>query len=99
MGFTLVEMVMAIVLLGIIGSVIAVFIRAPVQAYFDSTTRASLTDAADGAIRRITRDAQNALPNSFRATNPASASCVEFLPTIAAGRYRTSVTSAGVGRW
>jgi MSHA biogenesis protein MshO len=96
-GFTLLEMVMTIVLLGIIGSVVAVFLRAPIQGYFDTANRASLTDAADGAMRRITRDVQNALPNSFRSTNPASAACVEFLPTIAAGRYRASVTTAGAG--
>jgi MSHA biogenesis protein MshO len=90
-------MVITIVLLGIIGSVVAVFLRSPIQSYFDTANRASLTDAADGAIRRMTRDAQNALPNSFRATSTASASCVEFLPTIAAGRYRAKPTSAGGG--
>lgn len=96
-GFTLVEMVMVIVLLGIIGGVVAVFLRSPIQAYFDTANRAVLTDAADGAIRRITRDAQNALPNSFRSTNPANPLCVEFIPTVAAGRYRASPTSAGAG--
>lgn len=96
-GFTLVEMVMTIVLLGIIGAVVAVFIRSPVQSYFDTANRASLTDAADGAIRRITRDAQNALPNSFRTIAGGSTACVEFLPTVAAGRYRASVNGTGGG--
>jgi MSHA biogenesis protein MshO len=96
-GFTLVEMVISIVLLGIVGAVVAVFIRSPIQSYFDTASRVALTDAADGAIRRLTRDAQSALPNSFRAASSASSSCVEFLPTVAAGRYRAKPTSTGSG--
>lgn len=93
-GFTLVEMVIAIVLLGIVGAVVAVFIRSPIQSYFDITSRVALSDAADAAMRRLTRDAQSALPNSFRA---GSSSCVEFLPTVAAGRYRAKPNSSGGG--
>jgi MSHA biogenesis protein MshO len=99
-GFTLIEMVISIVLLGIVGAVIAVFIRSPIQSYFDTASRVALTDAADGAIRRLTRDAQSALPNSFRATGSASGAsspCVEFLPTVAAGRYRAKPNSSGGG--
>jgi MSHA biogenesis protein MshO len=87
-GFTLIEMVMAILITGIIGAVVASFMRAPVQGYVDSVRRAELTDAADTALRRIVRDLRTSLPNSLRSATAASSLCFEFLPTLAGGRYR-----------
>ena len=40
-GFTLVEAVLVIVIIGIVGSIVAVFIRAPVQGYVDTVARAA----------------------------------------------------------
>lgn len=93
-GFTLIEAVMVIVITGILGAVVAVFIRAPVEGYIDSVRRAEMTDAADTALRRITRDVRTALPNSLRG---ASSSCFEFLPTLGGGRYRAASKSDGTG--
>ncbi len=87
-GFTLVEMIVVIVITGIIGGMVALFIRAPVQGYVDSARRAELTDIADTALRRITRDLRLALPNSVRVTLSAGSYYLEFLPTKAGGRYR-----------
>ena len=84
-GFTLIELVMVIVVMGVIGATLAAFIRKPVDAYFDTVRRAALTDVADTAVRRISRDIGGALPNSIR--NPSS-SCIEFIPTRTGGRYR-----------
>nr|WP_315480476.1 type II secretion system protein [uncultured Rhodoferax sp.] len=91
-GFTLVELVMVIVIMGVIGAVVAVFMRSPIDAYLDSNRRAALTDTADTAVRRISRDVRKALPNSVRAPNPQ---CLEFIPTRTGGRYRTAETVAG----
>lgn len=96
-GFTLVEAVVAITILGILGGIVAVFISAPIQAYMDTNQRASLTNGAAASIRRISRDAQTALPNSFRSTNPVSTDCFEFIPTLAGGRYRAQPKAAGGG--
>jgi MSHA biogenesis protein MshO len=88
-GFTLVEMIIVIVITGIVAGMVAVFMRAPVQGYVDSARRAELTDVADTALRRISRDVRTAVPNSVRLTNcPAGSLCVEFLPTKEGGRYR-----------
>ena len=87
-GFTLIEMIVSIVILGILVGSVAVFIREPINAYFDTANRAALTGSADSAIRRITRDIQSALPNSFRAPADGSNQCFEFLPVVAGGRYR-----------
>jgi len=85
-GFTLVEAVMVIVITGIIASMVAVFIKTPVDAYFDSARRAELTDAADTALRRIGRDVRLSLPNSVR-PHGAGVAAIEFLQTTAGGRY------------
>ncbi len=88
-GFTLVEMIMVIVITGIIGGMIAMFIRAPVQGYVDSSRRAEMTDIADTALRRISRDLRLALPNSVRVATSGANTYLEFIPTTGGGRYRT----------
>ena len=90
-GFTLVEMVVVIVITGIIGGIVAMFIRAPVQGYVDSARRAEMTDIADTALRRMGRDLRLALPNSVRVSGTcdgAAACYLEFIPTSSGGRYR-----------
>lgn len=87
-GFTLIEMIMVIVITGIIAGMIAVLIRAPVEGYVDSVRRAELTDAADVALRRITRDVRLALPNSLRVMSSGGVNYIEFIMTSSGGRYR-----------
>ena len=96
-GFTLVEAIMVIVITGIIGSMVAVFIRSPVDGYVDSVARAELTDAGDTALRRIARDVRTALPNSLRTASDGSSACFEFLPTVGGGRYRSALNDGGTG--
>jgi MSHA biogenesis protein MshO len=94
-GISLIELITVISILGVIGSVASVFIRGPIDAYVDSARRAGLTDSADTAMRRITRDIRKALPNSVRIKNPEGLTvdghdvdeCLEFIPTKTAGRY------------
>ena len=59
-GFTLVEMVIVVVITAIIGAMVAVFIRLPVQGYIDANARAELADLADTATRRMARDIRRA---------------------------------------
>ena len=94
-GVTLLEMIMVIVITGIIGAAIAVFVRRPVESYVDATRRAQLTDITDTAVRRITRDLRTALPNSVRVD--ATGRYIEYLQTTGGGRYRAEVTDTGTG--
>ena len=65
-GFTLIEAVMVITITGIVAAMVAIFIRTPIQSYFDLERRVEMTDTADTALRRIARDSRLALPNSVR---------------------------------
>lgn len=93
-GFTLIEMIVVIVITGIIGGMVAMFIRAPVQGYVDSANRAEMGDIADTALRRLARDIRTSVPNSVRMPGTscvavgATPCYVEFIPTKQGGRYR-----------
>ena len=95
LGVTLLEMIMVIVITGIIGTAIAFFIRRPVESYIDAVRRAELTDIADTALRRITRDLRTALPNSVRVDGTGK--YIEYLQTSGGGRYRAEPDSGGLG--
>jgi MSHA biogenesis protein MshO len=96
-GFTLAEAVIVIAITGVIAAVVAVFIRKPIEGYFDSVRRAGLTDTADVALRRMGRDLRTALPNSVRVTQAGSVFTLQYIETTGGGRYRSAVTSTGTG--
>lgn len=96
-GFTLPEMIVVIAITGIVASAVAVFIKRPVEGYVDAARRAELTDIADTALRRMTRDIRTALPNSIRVRQSGGAHYLEYLQTTGGGRYRSAPDSGGLG--
>ncbi len=96
-GFTFAEVLVVLAITGIVAAVVAVFLRSPIQGYFDTTRRAQLSDEADGALRRITRDLRLALPNSVRVTSSGGSTYLELLLTKGGGRYRAEPDSTGGG--
>lgn len=96
-GWTLVESVVVIVLTGIVAASVATFLRGPVRSYVDTARRSELTDAADTALRRITRDLRMALPNSIRVKAVGGAIYLEYLQTVAGTRYREYPDASGAG--
>lgn len=98
-GFTLIEMVIAIMLTGIIAGMVSVFMVRPIQGYLDTAQRAELSDVADMVLRRLSREARQALPNSIRCGSAAGL-CgttsyngldyyfIEFIPASGGGSYR-----------
>lgn len=87
-GFTLLESIIVIVITGILATIVAVFIRSPVEGYLASVRRAELTDQADIALRRMLRDVRLALPNSLRVTTAGGVNYIEFIMTSTGARYR-----------
>ncbi len=85
-GFTLIEMIVVIVIVGILAVLGGRFIVAPVTGYVDLARRTRLVDQAEMALRRMQRDIRHALPNSIRID--ASGQYLEMLTTVDGGRYR-----------
>lgn len=94
-GVTLVELIVVIAITSIIVAAVALFIRRPIEGYADAARRAALTDEADTALRRMTRDLRLALPNSVRVDGTGK--FVEFIETTGGGRYRAELDSGGLG--
>ena len=84
-GFTLIEMVTVIVLLGIIAGILTPFIAKAMQAYTHSKARASLVDKGRLAMERLAREVHQAVPNSLSVL--AGGDGIEFVRTRAGGRY------------
>jgi len=78
-GVTLIEMVIVIAITAIIAGAVAVFISRPVEGYADAARRAVITDIADTALRRMTRDLRTALSNSIRTTSASGVLYLEYL--------------------
>jgi MSHA biogenesis protein MshO len=96
-GVTLIEMVIVVAITAIIAVGVAVFISRPFEGYVDSARRAELTDIADTALRRMTRDLRSALPNSIRMTTVGPTTYLEYLQTSGGGRYRADKDNGGTG--
>ena len=89
-GFTLVELVIALVLTVIVTSFAAMFIAGPVRGYTDQARRTELVDGADSALHRLARDVRAALPNSIRVTPVGTGFALELLATVDGARYRAA---------
>ncbi len=94
-GFTLIELIITIVLGGIVAAITSSILTQPINAYIDSTRRATLTDSAESALRRMQRDIRSALPNSIRISPDGKT--LELLHIVNGGRYRARLASDGRG--
>jgi len=89
-GMTLIELVITITVGSIVVGFMAMFITLPMNAYSAQTRRATLVDAADGALRFMGRDLSAALPASVRTSASGSVTALELLATVDGARYRAS---------
>ncbi|WP_218309328.1 PulJ/GspJ family protein [Alteromonas antoniana] len=80
-GFTLVELITVIVILGVVGIGIASFVRGTMQIYLDVNTREALLTESRFAIERMTRELRRAVPNSIRIRGDSTQHCIEFVPS------------------
>lgn len=85
-GFTLIELVTVIVLVGILSAMGIGFITKPIEGYTALARRVELVDTAEGALRRMQRDIRQALPNSVRIGGGGTT--LELLHVSEGGRYR-----------
>jgi MSHA biogenesis protein MshO len=91
-GFSLIEMIVVIVILGVLATGISTFINLGTQVYTDSTAREQVVSSARFAIERLNRDIRIAMPNSIRInanslTGASAKQCIEFTPIILSTTY------------
>lgn len=84
-GFTLIEIIIVILLIGILSGVLFVVLRGPITQYVRIEQRTTIVDIAETALLRMTREIRLALPNSIRVSGSTA---LEFLRTSDGGRYR-----------
>lgn len=88
-GFTLMELVVAIAISGVVVTFAAMFITAPVDAYAAQSRRARLVADASMPWPRMQADLRNALPNSARWRDNGRYVVLEMLETRGFARYLT----------
>lgn len=90
-GFTVIELITVIVILGILAVGAVGFISDSSRGFASTVSRTALGSEARFAVERLARELRNALPGSLRVRG----GCVELIPTVGASRYVTlPVTSA-----
>jgi len=85
-GFTLVELIVVIVLVGILSALGGTLVTRHMESYVAMSRRAELVDSAEQALRRMQRDIRAALPNSIALFNGQRGLCL--LHAADGGRYR-----------
>jgi len=83
-GFTLIEFVVAMVILGILAVGVSRFLQFGSQMYSDASARDQILSSARFAIERLNRELRRALPNSSRITSDG---CLEFMPIQSSAIY------------
>jgi len=77
-GFTLIELVTVIVILGILSVGASSFLKFGAQIFVEATDRDKILSSARFAIERLNREIRAAVPNSARVL--LSGTCLEFTP-------------------
>ncbi|MFB2641133.1 PilW family protein [Shewanella bicestrii] len=87
-GFTLVEMVTVILILGILVVGVSSFIIFGTRIFVESSSVDQVLSQSRFAVERMTRELRSALPNSVRLNgNGLTYQCVEFVPIEASTTY------------
>lgn len=94
-GFSLVEMVISIALIGALAVMATPLLRLPITAWSQAAQRADLMQAADGVNARLALDLARALPGSVRVRQVGARVLLEVLEVRAQGRYRSGNGGAG----
>lgn len=100
-GFTLIELVMVILLLGVMATFSSQFIGIGTQIYGDASRREQLMSDARFAMERLNRELRDAVPGSVRVEEIGGAqveqgACLRFWPIATASRYLGSAVSSGL---
>ena len=88
-GFTLIELITVVVILGIVSAVGSRFLITSLNSYRDIQERTKLIAKGRVAIEQMTRQLRLAVPNAVRVSS--SGNCIEFLPVLTGATYLDDV--------
>ncbi len=88
-GFTLIELIVALVVGAIVFGLMGMMIAAPIDSFFAQSRRARLSESADAFWQNADRDLRAALPNNVRAAAAGNFAALEMLSVSTTGRYRS----------
>lgn len=97
-GFTLIELVIVIVLLGIVATFTFRFVGIGADMFVQGSERIRVLEQGRFVVERLSRELRHAVPNSVRTSSSEAGTlqCLEFVPIRTAGRYQRSPTNGEV---
>ena len=90
-GFTLIELVAAIVILGILATATSKIVVFGTQIYVEANDRQQVLSKSRFIVERLSRELKTAIPNSIRVRNDNT--CIQFIPIEASGAYRDDASA------
>ena len=94
-GFTLIELIAVLVILGIVASIGTTFLVTTLDMYNSTSERVALIQRGRVTIEQMTRYLRDAVPNSVRVSSTGK--CVEFLPAVSGGNYIATLPDSANG--
>lgn len=84
-GFTLIELIFVMVILGLVGAIGSSFLVDTMDMYQRTNNRVKLMQKGRVAVEQMSRYLRGAVPNSVRVSSTGK--CLEFVPVVAGGYY------------
>ncbi|HMW50239.1 MAG TPA: prepilin-type N-terminal cleavage/methylation domain-containing protein, partial [Cellvibrionaceae bacterium] len=94
-GFTLVELIFVLVILGLVGAIGSSFLVDTMDMYQRTTNRVKVMQKGRVAIEQMSRYLRAAVPNSVRISSTGK--CLEFVPVVAGGYYMNQLADSENG--
>ncbi|MGB0495085.1 MAG: prepilin-type N-terminal cleavage/methylation domain-containing protein [Kangiellaceae bacterium] len=95
-AFTLMELIIVILLIGILSISFSKILTQSVSSYFDARDRNHHSQSAKWITESLSRSLREALPQSVRVASLGNIDCVEYMPIINATRYFNLPASGAV---